>query len=100
MRDRILRTIIWVLGIVTVLIVLVLIYARTVSTVSPPEVTLLDTAAVVQEPAQGLRRLGNNWFRRSESGLYELYVEGKPFERGLANGKLTRDLVQYQEVAF
>jgi isopenicillin-N N-acyltransferase like protein len=100
MRDRMLRTILWVLGIVTVLIVLVLIYARAVSTVPPPEVSLLDTAAVVQEPVRGLHKYGNNWFRRSESGLYELYVEGKPFERGVANGKLTRDLVQYQEVAF
>ncbi|HTF16996.1 MAG TPA: C45 family peptidase [Chryseolinea sp.] len=101
MKDRILRTVLWVLGVLTVLVVLVLIYARAVSNVSPPDnVSLLDTAAVVQEPVPGLRKLGNNWFRHSDSGLYELYVEGEPFERGLANGKLTRALVQYQEEAF
>ncbi|MBA4055350.1 MAG: peptidase C45, partial [Marivirga sp.] len=32
--------------------------------------------------------------------LYELYVEGEPFERGVANGKLTKNLVQYQEEVF
>lgn len=101
MRDRMLRTILWILGILTVIIVLVLIYARTVSSVTPPEeLNLQDTAAVVEEPVAGLQRLGKNWFRHSESGLYELYVEGDPFQRGLANGKLTRSLVQYQEEAF
>lgn len=101
MRDRALRTMIWVSGVATVLIVLVLIYARAVSTISPPEImSLADTASVVQEPVPGLHTLGNNWFRRSDTDLYELYVEGKPFERGLANGKLTRALVQYQEEAF
>jgi isopenicillin-N N-acyltransferase-like protein len=25
-------------------------------------------------------RLGNNWFRKSDSGLWELYIEGAPFE--------------------
>lgn len=101
MRDRMLRTILWMLGVLTVVIVLVMIYARAVSNVSPPEgINLADTAAVVKEAVPGLRRLGNNWFRHSESGLYELYVEGEPFERGLANGKLTRSLVQYQEEAF
>lgn len=101
MKDRMLRTLLWVIGIVTVLIVVLMIYARAVSKVPEPEnISLADTAAVVLEPVPGLHKLGKNWFRQSESGLYELYVEGEPFERGLANGKLTRALVQYQEVSF
>ncbi len=48
----------------------------------------------------GLFKMDNNWFRKSESGLYELYVEGEPFERGAANGKLTRELVEHQEEVF
>jgi hypothetical protein len=101
MRDRILRIILWVLGVLAVIIIVLMVYARTVSTIAPPEgVSLADTTAIVTEPVPGLRTLGNNWFRHSESGLYELYVEGTPFERGLANGKLTRSLVEYQEKAF
>ena len=42
----------------------------------------------------------NNWFRKSESGLFELYVEGKPYERGVVNGKLTKELMQKQEEYF
>jgi isopenicillin-N N-acyltransferase-like protein len=44
--------------------------------------------------------LKNNWFRRSNSGLFELYVEGDGFERGVANGKLAKELVVKQEVHF
>jgi isopenicillin-N N-acyltransferase like protein len=44
--------------------------------------------------------LGNNWLRKSESGLWEAYIEGKPFERGVAFGRLTRELLYYQETTF
>jgi hypothetical protein len=54
----------------------------------------------IRQPDQGLFLLGNNWFRKSESGLYELYIEGDPYERGIANGRLTEELVHYQEQVF
>ncbi len=44
--------------------------------------------------------LGNNWLRKSKGGLWEAYVEGEPFERGVAFGRLTRELLHYQEKAF
>lgn len=45
-------------------------------------------------------RWGNSWLKRSETGLWELYVEGNPFERGLAIGNLTADLHETQEFVF
>ncbi len=45
-------------------------------------------------------RLEGNWMRRSKSGLWELYVKGSPYERGLATGKLTRELMKRQESLF
>lgn len=42
----------------------------------------------------------NNWIRKSKTGLWEMYVEGKPFERGVINGKLSRKLVVRQENYF
>jgi isopenicillin-N N-acyltransferase like protein len=44
--------------------------------------------------------VGNSWIRKSESGLWEMYIEGDPFERGVAFGKLTKELLLYQETAF
>lgn len=46
------------------------------------------------------KRLGNNWLRKSESGLWEMYVEGNGFDRGVINGKLTKELAELQETVF
>ncbi|MGZ4036688.1 MAG: C45 family autoproteolytic acyltransferase/hydrolase, partial [Bacteroidia bacterium] len=45
-------------------------------------------------------KVKNNWLKQSESGLWELYVEGGAFERGAANGILTKELHAFQEDAF
>lgn len=45
-------------------------------------------------------KVNNNWLRHSKSGLWELYVEGDGYERGVANGMLTKELHQFQEEAF
>ena len=45
-------------------------------------------------------RIGNNWLRKEQPGMYTLYIEGKPFERGLIAGQLTRNLIYKQEKAF
>lgn len=47
-----------------------------------------------------LKGIKNNRFRLSESGLYELYVEGAPYERGVYGGKLTKELIRKQESIF
>jgi hypothetical protein len=44
--------------------------------------------------------LGNDKLIHNKSGIWELYVEGNPLERGIANGKLTEELIYYQEEAF
>ena len=42
----------------------------------------------------------NNWLRRSESGLWEMHLHASPFNMGVYNGKLTKDLIRKQELAF
>lgn len=44
--------------------------------------------------------VGNNQLRKNKHGLWELYIKGDPLERGLANGSLTRELLQKQENIF
>lgn len=46
------------------------------------------------------RQYGDNFLRKSESGLWELKVCGGPFQRGVAIGKLSTDLLYYQEKVF
>jgi len=44
--------------------------------------------------------IGKNQLRKNKQGLWELYIKGNPLERGLANGSLTRELLQRQEALF
>jgi isopenicillin-N N-acyltransferase like protein len=85
----------------TGLLLIGFIYLVIVATIHPPEPA--DTSSLQwqrTEPAAGLYSIKNNWFRKSNSGLYELYVEGNPYEMGVVNGKLTQELVQRQEDHF
>ena len=78
-----------------------IIYLLLFSKTSPPSIA--DKTALAwkrSEPSPGFYTLKNNWFRKSKSGLFELYVEGQPFDRGVANGKLSKELIELQEVYF
>jgi len=44
--------------------------------------------------------IGNNFLTKNQYGLWELYVEGDPLERGLVIGRLTQELLQKQEDIF
>src|SRR5688500_18425898 len=95
------KAILWVTVIIILAIVGVIGYVRAVATIDPPIPESLQALTNdVVEVDTGLFKIDNNWFRKSESGLYELYVEGDAFERGAANGKLTRELVHHQEEVF
>ena len=95
----------WMLRIMAVFVLLLLAlfgYMVWVSKIDPP--TIADTSALQLKRTQvdsSFLYLNNSWFRKSKSGLYELYVEGKTaFERGVVEGKLTKELVQLQEDYF
>jgi isopenicillin-N N-acyltransferase like protein len=101
MLRRTVKAILWVTVIIILAIVGVMVYVRAVATIEPPIPESLQALTnEVVEVDTGLFKIDNNWFRKSESGLYELYVEGDAFERGAANGKLTRELVHHQEEVF
>ncbi len=45
-------------------------------------------------------RIGNNWLRKNAFGIWEMYIEGSPYERGLVYGVLAKELMHQQEVVF
>ncbi|WP_345238541.1 C45 family peptidase [Hymenobacter saemangeumensis] len=86
---------------ILVLLVAACIYIYSVAISKPP--VPADTAILKAQPRQlGANSyvLGNNWLRKSESGWWEMYVEGGAFERGVINGKLSKEVFAYQEQAF
>ena len=89
------------LGGFLLLLVIGAIYLVQVSKVDPPTPKDMSSLQLQRtDHGNGFYTIKNNWFRHSKSGLYELYVEGEPFERGVINGKLTQELVVRQEEHF
>lgn len=44
--------------------------------------------------------LGNNYLKKNQFGVWEMYLEGDPYERGLIYGELAKELIQRQEDIF
>ena len=102
---RFLRKTLKVLGIticIFLLIILVFcVYVWKVSDVHPPKVA--DTSAFNlnrQHVAGSLYTINDNWIRKNQWGLYEMYVSGSPFEMGVKEGKLSQQEIVGQEIAF
>ena len=91
----------WLFAGLCFLMVIFIIYIQSVTKINEPHP---DTSEVMDlkviETDSGFFTFDSSWFRKSESGLYELYAVGKPFQRGFAIGKLSQNLIQYQEEVF
>ncbi|MGN6493318.1 MAG: C45 family autoproteolytic acyltransferase/hydrolase [Agriterribacter sp.] len=95
------KWLLYILGGILVLLLCGFIYLIYVSKVDSPAVANNAIAAAQRtDHGNGFYSYNNNWFRKSKTGLYELYVEGDAFERGVINGKLSKELVVAQEDYF
>src|SRR5690606_30340185 len=84
-----------------VLLLALVIYIKVVSDVDPPKVAHGNFENLrVQTGPGNLKYIGNNWLRKNEFGLFEMYVSGSPFELGVINGKLCQQQIADQEIAF
>lgn len=103
-RIRILaRWLLYIIGGFIFLLACLWGYVAYVSRINPPAVSVSDKETLQWKRADHpdhFYTIGNNWLRKSASGLFEMYVEGDAFERGVANGKLSRELLVQQEDYF
>jgi isopenicillin-N N-acyltransferase like protein len=83
------------------LLAAVIIYFAVVAIDRPPAVKDMSSLEIKRiDYGNQSYGYGKSWLRKSESGLWEAYIEGKPFERGVAFGQLTRELLYFQETSF
>ncbi len=90
-----------ILGIIVAIIIIAMVSFRVMVKIHPPEISdmsALDRQRKVDD--DGAYHVGNSWLKQNNYGLWELYVEGDAFELGAINGKLTQELILYQEEAF
>ncbi len=100
-RKKTWKGVVYIFGGFLLLLIAGVIYVVSVSGINSPELKEESSLHLQRkEISKGFYTLQNNWFRKSKSGLYELYVEGNPSERGVFNGKLTNELVVRQEDHF
>ncbi len=100
-RKKIVRRSLRVVTVIIALLLAIAIYFVQVSKLPNP--VIKDVSSLQLQRTQVSTQfytLYNNWFKKSKSGLYELYIEGNAFERGVINGKLTKELVVRQEDHF
>lgn len=89
------------MAIPTILLAVFVVWFSIATHVSPP--TVKDTSALqfpLEKKGEDFYSVGNNKLQRSKSGLWEMYLEGNPFERGAAFGRMNQELIYEQEKAF
>ena len=80
-RKKFWKRILYVLGFLVLLLVILCIYVVNVAKVPDPKVADMSSLQLQRtEVSKGFYTLNDSWFRKSKSGLYEMYVEGDGFE--------------------
>lgn len=95
------RIVLRVIGVLLLIIIILCIWFQLATRVKTPvEKDMSITKVEITNPESGFYKCGRNWLQQRDSGLWELYLEGKPFDRGVIEGKLTKPLIEKQEQAF
>lgn len=100
-RKKFWKRVGYVLGCILLLLLIGAIYVVQVSKVKPPVIKDMSSLQLQRtDHGNGFYTIKDSWFRHSKSGLFEMYVDGPPFEMGVINGKLSKELVVRQEDHF
>lgn len=90
-----------VLIIIVLLLAALMIYYFQAVKLDPPKIENAKAINLTKDSvAPGVYSCKTSWLRKNRAGLYEMYLEGKPFEMGRINGVLSQDLLNYQEQVF
>jgi isopenicillin-N N-acyltransferase-like protein len=65
-----------------------------------PEIQEAQWTSEVDESNDNAKLLGDNWYRQNEHGLWEAYIQGAPYERGVIFGQLAEEQIVSQEESF
>lgn len=90
------------IGIIILILLIILVVSFLLSLrISPPDqnLSVIDTA-VKRTYQNNVYRYGKNWLKKEQEGMWFMYAEGAPFERGYAQGILTKELANQQETYF
>jgi len=96
--KRIFKFLLITTGVLLLLVILGLIYVNYALKEVPKNCPDITKNIIVIDSVT--TRVDNSWIRHEQKGLWTMYVEGKPYERGITIGVLSKDLIAKQERAF
>ena len=88
------------LGIAFLLLLLLALFALAVLKIPPKVPNLHQRDLKPIRVADDFYAINRNWIKKNTHGLWEMYIEGEPYERGLMNGMLASKLIYNQEKFF
>ena len=100
-KNRLVKFLKWFVALFVVVLVLLAVAFDFATRIDEPVVadgSSLELQRV--KKAENFFVVDNNMLRKNRFGLWEMYLQGKPFDMGVANGKLTKELIKVQEDAF
>ncbi len=99
--SKSLKRILYALSAIFILCFALWLYFGVFIRLTPPEIKNLSALNAVRTmPEKDFYRIDSCWLKKSETGLWEMYIQGKPFERGVYAGKLCKELLKFQEDVF
>jgi hypothetical protein len=99
--KKILRALLKTFIILIILIVILTIVFKITTKIKPPKIHNTEIESIERTQLDSnFYVIKNNWLKKNDHGLWEMYVEGEAYERGLINGKLSKELIYKQESAF
>ena len=70
--------------------------------ITPPVID--STSAIAnykrEKVADNHYKIDNSWLKKNDFGIWEMYLEGSPYERGLKYGILAKEIIESQEESF
>lgn len=101
MFQRIGKIILRIFIVMFIITSVVLIYGYFAIQIKEPVISVNNTANWHRDSINSsFYKVNQNWLQHNKHGLWELYVEGPAYERGIANGMLTKELHEFQEDVF
>ena len=98
---KLLRFFLWFLGVFSLILLVFVACFYFAVNIDPPTIVSRQVMELPREKIEtDFYKIGNNWLRKSDSGLWEMYISGNGFERGVKEGKLHQELAYFQEEAF
>jgi len=96
------RVLLKLLGGFTVLFFLFLIYFFWRIQIPTPDIDsdLTPQSFTRKQISPDYYQVNNCWLRKNKYGIWEMYIEGGDYERGVIYGVLAKELIEKQEVCF